>query len=449
MDARKGFNASVFLTKEAIDRAKADPSGPFILWDSGSGSQPGFRVRIRPTGRKTYELRYRDVWRRQKLIVIGEHGRPWTVKQAREKARELWMAATLGGESDPAEKRKAAREALTVADLADLYLAQGPADKPLKRASSWNVDRYSMERHAKPLLGSRIARELKAEHLSEWQAQVAAGKTAFDGPSGKARGRLRVRGGPGAAARAMRSMAAMLAWAQSRGLVKKNVAAGVQKLQDGRRERYLSPDETARLWAAVDSLQGQTGGITEGQADAFRLLMLTGARRSEIINLSWSEFHSYKRILILPPLRNKTGGSARPRTIALSPQAFEILERRRHARGGSPFVFPAARDTSPAGSFAWAPMSPPKAAWTRVLKAAGVTDASFHVLRHTMASLLVASGASLYETGKALGHTKAETTQRYAHLQDQHGASLLGAAGTAYTGAQSESEARPLRKRPA
>lgn len=68
-----------------------------------------------------------------------------------------------------------------------------------------------------------------------------------------------------------------------------------------------------------------------------------------------------------------------------------------------------------------APMTPPKAAWDRVLTRAGVQDASFHTLRHTFASQVISTGESLYTLSKMLGHAKATTTERYAHLQTSAG----------------------------
>ena len=68
-------------------------------------------------------------------------------------------------------------------------------------------------------------------------------------------------------------------------------------------------------------------------------------------------------------------------------------------------------------SFEDRPMTPPKAAWDRVLAQSGVTEAPLHVLRHTFASQVVASGESLYTLSKMLGHARATTTERYAHLR--------------------------------
>src|SRR5207248_6132989 len=81
---------------------------------------------------------------------------------------------------DPSADRHIQREALTVNQLADLYLKDGPAEKPNKKASSWGADRSNIERHVKPLLGSKIAKTVTQAEIAKFQADVAAGKSKAD-----------------------------------------------------------------------------------------------------------------------------------------------------------------------------------------------------------------------------------------------------------------------------
>ena len=414
------------LTKRVVDATAADPTGDVITWDT---EVAGFRLRVRPSGRKSYEVRYRAKGSSvQRQISIGRHGSPWTVDEARDRAKALLREADDG--ADPLAQRQEARASLTMAELADAYLLQGPAHKPTKRASSWDVDRYNFAHHLKPVLGQRIAREVTSAHLSEWQAKVAAGATAKREKSEKLRGVINVRGGPGAAARAMRSVAAMLEWAKRQRLVPVNAASEVEKIQDGQRERYLSDDEGAAIWTAISTLSAQDR-LTDPQVAYFRLLMLTGARRGEILGLRWNEIDLRRGLLLLPPPRHKSGGRSRAKTLHLSPAAVDILTRLKAKRGGFAHVFPALDKPAKAGNkdgeiraavYRDEPMTPPKHAWGRVLKEAGVTDASFHSLRHTFASQVIADGTGLYTLSKMLGHARASTTERYAHLRSDAGA---------------------------
>lgn len=405
------------ITKTVVDATHPNPTGDVMVWDT---QLKGFRLRVRPTGRKVYEVRYR-LGSRQRLYTIGSHGSPWTPEKARAKALGVLSAVEEG--SDPQDERDEARRAVTVAELIAVYLEKGPADKPGKRDTSWATDTYNLKRHAEPLLGRMVARDLTPTDISEWQAGVAAGKTATKAKSEKKRGRINVKGGPGAAARATRTLAAMLAWAKTRGIIQDNPAERVEKFKDGRRERYLTDEEAARLWVAVGDLKDQKkDGITAEQAAAFKLLMLTGARRGEILGLRWPEVDLRRKMLLLPPFRHKSGGNARPKSIPLPEAAVEILQTL--TRNGE-HVF--------ATGLTDAPMTPPKRAWAKVLAKAEVENASFHVLRHTLASFAIADGASLYVVGKALGHAKAETTQRYAHLRDDITARTTEAASARYT----------------
>jgi integrase len=416
------------ITKRVVDAAEPLADDRYCIWDT---EIKGFRLRVMPTGRKVYELRYR-IGSRQRLSTIGTHGSPWTPDAARDRAKAMLFGLTVG--DDPQVAKEKSRQAMTVSDLIELYLQQGPADKPEKRASSWTTDKYNLCRHAEPVLGKRVARDVSTSDFSQWQAAVAAGKTAVRAKSDVKHASVNVRGGPGAAARAMRTVAAMFAWAKNRGLLEDNPAAAVAKIKDGRRERYLSDEEAKSLWDAVARLEGATdGGISSDQADAFRLLMLTGARRGEVLGLRWAEVDLRRKLLLLPPLRHKMGGSSRPKAIPLPAAAATVLARRN--RTGE-YVF--------GSTDADKPLTPQKAAWKRVLTAAGVTDASFHVLRHTLASFAIADGASLYVVGKALGHAKAESTQRYAHLRDDATAKAAEGAAGRYTRPQAESAKEPM-----
>lgn len=409
------------ITKRLVDAIQPPKGDDIIIWDTDVS---GFRLRIRASGRKVYEVRYRtegSVVQRQ--LTIGRHGSPWTPDAARDRAKTILHAAGQG--EDPLATRQAARASLTVEALCEAYLRDGPAHKPNKRDSSWDVDRYCFNRHLIPVLGHRIAKSLKPADLAEWQAKVAAGGTAKRLKTGKPRSAVNVRGGRGAAARAMRSTAAMLAWAKSVDLVESNPAEKVAKIPDGRRERYLSDEECAAIWQAIEALLAD-GGLTLAQASFFRLLMLTGARRGEILGLRWSEVDLQRGFILLPPARHKTGGNARPKTLHLSPAALELLGALRDVHPGFDHVFPMLSLQPKAGNrdgevrqavFQDRPMTPPKAAWSRILEVAGVTDATLHVLRHTFASQVVASGESLYTLSKMLGHARATTTERYAHLR--------------------------------
>ncbi len=440
-----GYKASkVKLTKRVVDATAPRPDVDVIVWDT---EVVDFRLRVRPSGRKSYEVRYRPKGsKNQRQATIGVHGSPWTVEEARDEAKRILRDVHAG--TDPLEAKAALRASMTVSELCDAYLLQGPAFKPTKRASSWAVDASNFERHVKPLLGKRIARELRTDDLATWQSKVMLGATAVRMKSEKKRGVINVRGGPGAAASAMRRFAAALEWARARGLIETNPAADVEKIPDGVRERYLSDEEGRAVWEAIDKLSAE-GRLTEAQTTAFRLLMLTGARIGEIRGLRWAEVDLRRGLLLLPPRRNKTGGVSISKPVHLGPAALDLLKRMHATRQGFEHLFPSRLLQAKGGNrdgekraavYEDRPMSPPKSAWARVLKEAGVSDASFHVMRHTFASQVVADGNGLYTLSKMLGHARSSTTERYAHLRLDAGAKAAEAVASRYQVATDDSE---------
>jgi integrase len=230
----------------------------------------------------------------------------------------------------------------------------------------------------------------------------------------------RVRGGRGAAAHATETLGAMMAWAIRRGLLVDNPATRVKRLQLAGRERYLNEVEASAIWTSIDVLE-RDGFISDKAANCFRLLAITRTRRSEIVGLRWAEVDLYRSLLLLPPLRHKSGGGSRTKAIPLPGAGVEILSKIERVCA---WVFPK-EDMS-------GPMEPPKRAWNKVVKFAGVPDATLHTLRHTLASWAVADGVSLAIVGKLLGHTKPQTTERYAHLRLDAGADVVEAVAKRY-----------------
>jgi len=144
-------------------------------------------------------------------------------------------------------------------------------------------------------------------------------------------------------------------------------------------------------------------------ADAVRLLLLTGARKSEIVLLSWEEIDFDRTRIVLAPDRTKAGGKTGERRIPLSPAAIKLLTARR-PEGASGSVFPASRGEGATTGL--------QKTWEAVRLRAGLEDVRLHDLRHSYASFAVADGASLALIAKALGHSTTRVTERYAHLSD-------------------------------
>jgi len=404
------------ITKRSVDALTIADVGETRLWDT---EVKGFLVRVRRSGRKTYAVKYR-VGRRQRLYTIGTHGSPWTPETARQAALDALDQIRRGG--DPSGAKADARNEITVAQLIDLYLAEGPATKPSKRASTWEIDASNLNRHIRVLLGGDIANGVTKAEAAKAIKDITDGKTAKSVKT-RARGKARITGGAGTARRTRITAAAMFAWGIEHGHVRNNPFKGVKLGAAPKRETFLTVEQAKKLLAAIDS------HLAQPYADAAKLLLLTGARKTEILGLQWSEVDFDRNQLRLPPERTKAGGTTGERRVILAAPALDILRRRATARSLLPeakrskFVFPSSRgDTHVTGL---------RRPFQRACEAAGLPVIRVHDLRHSFASLAVANGASLFVIGKLLGHASTKTTERYAHLTSdplQEAAGLIAAS---------------------
>lgn len=379
--------AKVRLTKRAVDAAKP-AAKEYLLWDA---ELPGFGLRVYPSGRKVYLLQYKRRGETRKLR-LGQHG-PTTAEAARERARQHLAELDAGG--DPAEARNAERSDPTVAELCELYLAEG-ADH--LKASTRTAYAGAIRRHILPLLAKKRLRRLTQADVERFQRDVAAGKTARDERTGP-RGRAIVRGGKVGAARATSYLAAILSFAVRRRLIDRSPAEGVKLYKAPGRERFLTDDELARIGAAL--AEAERAGARGAFVNAVRLLALTGCRKSEITQLTWAEVDTAHGCLRLKD--SKTGR----RVVPLGDEALELLESL--PREGD-YVLPATHGQSGVVGL--------QRFWSRLRARIGLEDVHLHDLRHTVASVAVAGGASLFLVGKVLGHRQSSMTERYAHVRN-------------------------------
>jgi integrase len=180
-----------------------------------------------------------------------------------------------------------------------------------------------------------------------------------------------------------------------------NPAKGVSKNYESKRRRYVKGDELARLTAALAKHHDKQA------ADIVRLLLLTGARRGEVLGMRWDDIDLTAGTWTKPASLTK---QRQLHQVPLSGPARQLLSEIRSAtKHPGEFVFPG-RDKGHREGI--------KRDWADLLKDAGITGLRIHDLRHTFASMLVSGGHSLELIGSLLGHSQASTTFRYAHLFD-------------------------------
>jgi integrase len=386
---------------------------------------PGFGVRVTSAGACSFVLDYRTLEGRQRRITIGDAGRwdkgewrpgSWTLKAAKDQAQEHRRKVDTGG--DPMANRHEVRGAPTVDELADRFVKE----HLVKRRPSTKRDYESLLKlYIRPALGRTKVSDVTHPDVEKLHREVAT--TA-----------------PYQANRVVAVLSKMCSLAVRWRMRPDNPVRGVERAVEHRRERYLTGAEIARLSEVLLTHPERVS------ANAVRLLLLTGARKGELLSAKWADFDLEEGIWVKPAATTKT---ARLHRIPLSAPAIELLvemkaavdrefekEQRDYPQAErSPYVFPsldgkpltdikkfwasACRD---AGLGAWVEK---RDAAGKVVKGADGTpimafepNARVHDLRHTYASVLASAGLSLPIIGALLGHTQVATTSRYSHLMD-------------------------------
>lgn len=361
------------LTKRAVD-GLAETSSNVVLWDT---NLKGFGVRCRRSGAKYYIVKVR-IGGRQRWLTIGRHGSPWTPESARREAMRLLGLKAAG--HDPASERDRHKGGLTVADLGARFLAEHVAHHCKPRTAE--EYRRAVDHYINPLLGRQNIAEIT-------RADVA-------------RLHHRFRDRPYQANRALAVLSKMMNLAEAWGLRTdgSNPVRHVKKYREDKRERYLSAEELQRLGSVLADAKTQQIESPFILA-AIGLLVLTGARLTEILTLRWDYVDLAQGVLRLPD--SKTGAKA----IYLNDPAAGLLKTMPRIEG-NPYVI--------AGKKAAARLINLQKPWRRIRAQAGLDDVRIHDLRHSFASVAVGAGMSLPMIGKLLGHTQPATTARYAHL---------------------------------
>ncbi|MGM0583462.1 MAG: tyrosine-type recombinase/integrase [Pseudomonadota bacterium] len=379
------------LTQRVAEAAKAE-GRRYHVTDS---EIPGFRLHVTPGGKKAWYLAYRLGGGRgatQREPKIGD----WPAMKA-EAARNIaedWFADVRKG-GDPAGERKARRSAPRMSALFDRYLADHA--RPHKKASSLEEDERLIRDYLRPAFDKRKVAEIT-------RSDVAAFHSGLEAKPYRANRSL-----------ALLSKAFNLAELWGWRADGSNPCRHVRKYAETKRKRFLSPAELAALGEALRAAE-QDGFVTverDGKAKrvpimpsaiaAIRLLVLTGARKSEILGLRWEWVDFEAGRANLPD--SKTG----EKSLMLPPPALEILANLPRL-DGNPHVV--------TGRKAGGPLVNLKDPWLALREAAGLTDVRIHDLRHSFASVGAAGGTSLPVIGALLGHTQPSTTARYAHLAD-------------------------------
>lgn len=363
------------ITKRSVDALTlAESDAEAVLWDAGL---KGFGVRVQRGGGKSYVLHYRAGTGRGaplRKLTIGKHGSPWTAETARKEAKRLLGLVENG--ADPAADKIARREAPTLAELAERFLAEHAEAK--RKGSTAAEYRRLLDKIVLPALGRRKVVDITRADVTKLHHANRAAQYQAN--------------------RLLAVLSKMFNLAERWGLRPdgSNPCRHVEKFAERKRERMLAPAELARLGDALTAHDGSTYAVA-----AVKLLVFTGARLGEVLGLKWEWIDFERGEARLPD--SKTGA----KTLHLPPPALAVLADLPRL-DGNPYVI--------AGQKPRTAMVNLEKPWRAIRATAEVDDVRLHDLRHAFASVAASSGMGLPIIGKMLGHSQPATTARYAHL---------------------------------
>ncbi len=338
---------------------------------------PGFILEVRPSGGKTYHLRYRDQYGKQRQFKIGDAA-SISFTKARDMAQRV-RSRVVGGDS-PMDERRAQRTVPTLAEfIRDTYM---PHIRAHRRNFQSTVSFIRL--HIIPRFGARRLDEITPKMITEAHDDLKLKGYALS-TANKMPILFKIFFN---LARRMKVQGAGTNPAQSLKLF---------QLNNGR-ERYLTPEEVQRLRTVIEeSVYAQMRPIVA-------LLLMLGCRKRELLDARWEHVDLDRRTWHIPMSK-----SGRARNVPLSGAAVEVFASLTRWEGCD-YVIPNPATLRPWGNL--------HHQWDAVRRRAGLDGVRMHDLRHSFASNLVNSGRSIYEVGKLLGHSQVKTTQRYAHLSD-------------------------------
>jgi len=354
----------------------------------------GLGLRVTDANAKSWVLDYSSSDGRRRRFTLGKWPNT-SLEQARLLAGK-WRARIYADENrrDPLDEKREEREQAraeqkrveadkTLREVAQHWLEHHAETR--KRPKSIENDRSALKVHIYPKLGDKKISEL--DH-ADVEALLNAMKDT-----------------PTAANRALALLNTLVRYAMRQGwrVDQQNPCSGAKRYAEGSRVVHLSREKLDKLYAALTA-----PGRREASANAVRLLVFTGARRTEVLGARWSEFDLQRGVWTRPAERLKQKTVS---VIPLNDSALGVLREMHASNGTSEWLFPNAKGSGPQRDV--------KKFWGRVCKAAGIRDLRVHDLRHIFASVMLEHGAPIAAIGTLLGHANTVMTKRYAHLSDK------------------------------
>ncbi|WJM98799.1 site-specific integrase [Pseudomonas defluvii] len=381
---------------------------PYRVYDT---DQPGFYIRVQPTGHLSYMI----TWGRNRERSLGRVG-TLTLAQARtESARYLAEAHEHGEPLVVAEETKAPAMTLR-AFIGDVYLPWFKEHhKGYEKTAHTLQTCFGMilDRH----LDQIAARDLEQVRTSWLQAGNK----------------------PSTANRKMGTLGGLLSRASDWEYIPSSPMDKIKplKVDASGKVRFLTKDESRNLRNALELREHRTclerKSANEWRAERGKALypdlekiaftdhlkpmvilsLNTGMRRGEVFNLEWQHVNFTTKVITVA---GDTAKSSQTRHIPMNSEVVSTLTGWREQTEGDGYVF---------ASAAGGRMEDVKSAWLALLAEACIADFRWHDMRHDFASRLVMAGVPLNTVRDLLGHSDIKMTLRYAHLAPESKAAAV------------------------
>lgn len=360
------------FTKNALESLPLPSDGQRSVYHDQKTN--GLQIRISSTGVKTFCIYRRIKKGKPERVTLGRYP-DMSIENARKEAARINALIVEG--INPNSDARALKTETVLQDLFEAFLKYRRNRKgaylseKTKRTYRYDFDLYLSK------WGKRQLSQIKDTDFSKLHTEIGAKH-------------------PTAANRVIAMGSSMFGYAAECKLFKgTNPAQGIKKFPETKRDRFLQKDELPNFFKALENEPNKT------LSDYFFILLLTGARRSNVQEMQWSQINFERAEWRIPTTKN-----GEPQTVILIPTVIEKLLKRRC--NNSPWVFPSTGVTGH--------LVEPKKAWKRILERAGVSNLRIHDLRRTFGSWQAKTGASLTIIGKSLHHKSPSSTAIYTHL---------------------------------
>ena len=364
----------------------------FEVWEDG---RTGLGLRISPAGRKSwlYMYRYGGKARRMTLGTYPTMGLA-DARLAHAEAKKQ-LAAGIDPGAQLLEKRRAERDAETVADLAREYLEKWAW--PRKRSAA--EDERILNKDVLPVWGTRKAKSITRRDVIVLLDDIVD------------------RGAPISANRTLAVVRRMFNFAIERDILDATPCARIKApAKENQRDRVLTANEITAFWHGLENAP-----MTDAVRMVLRFQLVTAQRKGEIVKARWTEFDAEERVWEIPAERSKNGMAHR---VPISPLCTELLEMIRAEAGDTEWLFPSRRTGRPITDEAV------NHALLKSLDVIGVEHLTPHDLRRTAVSHMTSMGISRLTVSKVLNHAENGVTAVYdRHSYDAEKRQALEAWG--------------------